>query len=58
MQSTDQRDAWRLLAVAVLGAVNGFADRIGYDPLSGLESTAVLGVVGALIFVVRKKQEG
>ena len=40
--------------VAVVFAVNAFADRIGYTPLSGTESTAIIGISGLLVYVVRK----
>jgi len=34
--------------------VNAFADRIGYDPLSGTESTAIIGLSGLAVYAVRK----
>lgn len=57
VNDADKRDGVRALAIAAIALFNGFADRFSYLPLSGLESTALLGVAGLAVFFVRKKNE-
>lgn len=53
-EGADARAAVRGIVVGVVAFVNGFADRFGYTPLSGLETTGVIAGAGALVIAWRK----
>lgn len=53
-EPADVRAFVRGLLIAVVFAVNAFAERLGYVPLTGVESTAIIGFGGVLVYAIRK----
>ena len=53
-EPADVRAFIRGSLIAGVFAANACADRSGYTPLSGTESTAIIGISGLLVYVVRK----
>ncbi len=50
----DSRDAIAGVVTGFVLLVNGFADRIGYAPLTGTETAGIIGAVWSAVLVWRK----